>query len=127
MKLYTVRSYRTEQAMNNNMIAGEWHRNNASQAQTMAESEQGFGMFARIYHPDGHLMSTLKPAYPKKERDVEDTSRTNPVLRTIVVTGNPKDGFKFYGPFIDGEEALKFCENDLDTNDWWITEMEAPK
>ena len=44
----------------------------------------------------------------------------------IVVTGNPVDGFTFYGPFPSGQEAVEWADNagrgDCDT-DWWVAPL----
>jgi hypothetical protein len=43
----------------------------------------------------------------------------------IIVTGNPVDGFKFFGPFSDREAAVQDW-NDLSEGDWWVATVERP-
>lgn len=40
----------------------------------------------------------------------------------IIVTGNPVDGFEFYGPFNNGVEATEEGTANLDT-DWWTARL----
>ena len=44
----------------------------------------------------------------------------------IVITGNPVDGFIFYGPFKSSEDAIDYGENDV-FGEWWIAEIEEPE
>lgn len=37
----------------------------------------------------------------------------------ILITGNPVDGFEYFGPFKTGEEAITYGEDWL-SSDWWI-------
>lgn len=37
----------------------------------------------------------------------------------IIVTGNPVDGFEFYGPFSTPHEAVEFANNDAHLDDSW--------
>lgn len=37
-----------------------------------------------------------------------------------VVTGNPVDGFTFYGPFTDPEDANEWADDNLRNLDWWV-------
>lgn len=46
-------------------------------------------------------------------------------LKWIAVTGNPVDGFFFYGPFPSPEAATEWGEREGQT-DWWITELAPP-
>lgn len=58
----------------------------------------------------------------------ESASGTDPVIRYIAIQGNPTDGFTFYGPFLDHEEAETWMsDNDPDSAEsWWITELVGP-
>jgi hypothetical protein len=42
----------------------------------------------------------------------------------IIVTGNPVDGFTFYGSFPDREQAAEHAAINLDGEDWWIAPIE---
>ena len=44
----------------------------------------------------------------------------------IVGSGNPVNGFQFYGPFEGHEAALDWVDLNLDS-DWWIVELENPE
>ena len=43
----------------------------------------------------------------------------------IVITGNPVDGFEYYGPFDSPSQAGDWAE-DLLQQDWWATIVESP-
>lgn len=43
----------------------------------------------------------------------------------IVVIGNPVDGYSFYGPFEDSEDACEFAEANLD--EWWLADLMNPE
>ena len=43
----------------------------------------------------------------------------------IVITGNPADGFSYYGPFDNIEQAAHWAE-DLVQVDWWVVLVESP-
>lgn len=47
-------------------------------------------------------------------------------MTTIIVTGNPVDGFTFYGPFEDGVEAQDWATAFLD-GDWWGANLRQPE
>lgn len=38
----------------------------------------------------------------------------------IAITGNPVDGFSYYGPFENHEGAITFAEKSNFDGDWWI-------
>lgn len=40
----------------------------------------------------------------------------------ILITGNPVDGFEYFGPFKTGKEAITYGEERLG-NDWWIAPL----
>lgn len=44
----------------------------------------------------------------------------------LVVTGNPVDGFEYYGPFISYESALRFAEAQFKHDVWWIPDLNPP-
>lgn len=43
----------------------------------------------------------------------------------ILITGNPADGFEYFGPFKTGEEAVTFGNKDAHIGDheWWIAPL----
>jgi hypothetical protein len=45
-------------------------------------------------------------------------------MNTIIVYGNPIDGFRYVGPFESRDAALHYCEDD--GGDWWLTTLEPP-
>jgi len=44
----------------------------------------------------------------------------------IIITGNPVDGFEFYGPYISHEHAVMAADGlrGNDGADWWIDSLE---
>lgn len=44
--------------------------------------------------------------------------------RWIIVAGNPVDGFVFYGPYQERDDAVHDAENGHLNGDWWIAELE---
>ena len=42
----------------------------------------------------------------------------------IVVTGNPVDGFAFYGPITKSEAAERDFGSEI-SSDWWIVELDS--
>lgn len=48
-------------------------------------------------------------------------------MKYIIVRGNPVDGLSFIGPFDTASEAIEGAQGlDAITDDWWITELNAP-
>lgn len=44
----------------------------------------------------------------------------------VVVSGNPVDGLRFYGPFATADEASEWAQrNSNDLSDWWIAPLDA--
>ena len=43
----------------------------------------------------------------------------------IVVTGNPVDGFAFYGPFKTAEHANEEADEAFRHEEWWIAPLQA--
>ena len=44
---------------------------------------------------------------------------------SVLIIGNPIDGFRYFGPYFDGSEALAAAqENKLDS--YWIAQLELP-
>jgi hypothetical protein len=46
------------------------------------------------------------------------------IQRHMVITGNPVDGFFYYGPFEDHDHALGYAEVEHDGQDYWITPLQ---
>jgi hypothetical protein len=52
--------------------------------------------------------------------------RPTPSRQTwLVISGNLKDGFEFYGPFRFVAVATQWAETNL-KSDWWIAKLERP-
>ena len=51
------------------------------------------------------------------------------MAQSIIVTGNPVDGFEFYGPFKSITEAAEHANTDglFDDHDWWVADLHAVK
>ena len=47
------------------------------------------------------------------------------VTSYIVVSGNPINGFFYFGPFIDADAALAWAK-DAVGEAWWVTKLEGP-
>ena len=43
----------------------------------------------------------------------------------IVVSGNPVNGFSYFGPFIDAGAALAWAKDAI-AEAWWVTKLEGP-
>lgn len=43
----------------------------------------------------------------------------------IVVSGNPINGFFYFGPFIDADAALVWAKKAIGEA-WWVTKLEGP-
>jgi hypothetical protein len=52
------------------------------------------------------------------------SDEVTPRVLTIVVTGNPVDGFAMHGPFHDTEQATEWAESSL-RGDWWLADLTA--
>lgn len=52
----------------------------------------------------------------------------DPEERSVIITGNPVDGFGIIGPFNTRDEAFESGENDLTLRDadWWVAHLQAP-
>jgi len=45
-------------------------------------------------------------------------------MLTILITGNPVDGFVYRGPFVDRDAAIKYAEDNYTGADWWISDLQ---
>lgn len=45
----------------------------------------------------------------------------------LIVTGNPVDGFFYYGPFADEDTTIEWANREQDGCDWWPTKLHAPE
>lgn len=50
----------------------------------------------------------------------------DPTAPHIVIIGDPVDGFRYYGPFPNWDEASDWTETDCRDCDWWIAPLIAP-
>jgi hypothetical protein len=42
----------------------------------------------------------------------------------VIVSGNPIDGFSFYGPFLNASEANNWGDSEMNANsEWWVSDM----
>jgi hypothetical protein len=49
-------------------------------------------------------------------------------MKYIILSGNPVEGYEFYGPFDTQESALKYADNNLDYGrEWCFANLIAPK
>jgi hypothetical protein len=49
-------------------------------------------------------------------------------MAELLITGNPWEGFEFYGPFETSEDAIAYAERKrLDGGDWWVCEINPPE
>lgn len=46
--------------------------------------------------------------------------------KKIIITGNPQDGFAYYGPFPTMEDARQFAEAECRGDSWWIADITTP-
>jgi hypothetical protein len=63
-------------------------------------------------------------AYGERDVCIEMAREYHDAEKMITVTGNPVDGFKFYGPFIDVEDAQ--AQGEVGDADWWIADLTDP-
>ncbi|UTU07693.1 hypothetical protein CcrC1_gp008 [Caulobacter phage C1] len=43
----------------------------------------------------------------------------------ILIVGNPVDGYAYYGPFHDHDDATNYAENTgTEGNPWWVAPLE---
>ncbi|AXQ69589.1 hypothetical protein HOU03_gp007 [Caulobacter phage CcrSC] len=44
----------------------------------------------------------------------------------ILIVGNPSDGFTYYGPFDEHDDAVTYAEaTGTEGNPWWVAPLEA--
>lgn len=41
----------------------------------------------------------------------------------IVVLGDPVDGFTYYGPFADYDDAMEYAQTECGECSWWIAPL----
>lgn len=41
----------------------------------------------------------------------------------ILVTGNPIDGFMYFGPYDTHDEAVEIADRDLGAVEWWTAKL----
>lgn len=47
-------------------------------------------------------------------------------MASIIITGNPIDGFQAFGPFTEDVEANKFVEQEVDGIELWVLPLHDP-
>lgn len=47
-------------------------------------------------------------------------------MASVIVTGNPIDGFQIFGPFTEQVEANKFVEQEADGIELWVLPLQDP-
>lgn len=45
---------------------------------------------------------------------------------TLLITGNPVDGFFFYGPFAVAPDAIEWAERNHSDQEWWSAPLIDP-
>jgi hypothetical protein len=45
----------------------------------------------------------------------------------ILITGDPVDGFFYYGPFDTNDDAVAYADDEQHGMDWWVAELQPPK
>ena len=55
----------------------------------------------------------------------QDPRKENSMLKFIIISGDPVNGFNFYGPFEFKEDAIKWAEI-LSKRDWWLSDLMEP-
>jgi hypothetical protein len=45
----------------------------------------------------------------------------------IIITGNPADGFNYWGPYPTAEDASRTADRIFRSCDWWITNISDPE
>ena len=49
-------------------------------------------------------------------------------MKYIILSGNPVEGYEFYGPFDTQESALRYADNNLDYDrEWCFAHLIEPK
>ena len=41
----------------------------------------------------------------------------------LVIVGDPVDGFAYYGPFADADEATEWAEQEVTEQSWWLADL----
>lgn len=47
-------------------------------------------------------------------------------MSSVIMTGNPVDGFQLFGPFTTREEADKFVTQEADGIELWVLDLQDP-
>lgn len=47
-------------------------------------------------------------------------------MTSVILTGNPIDGFQAFGPFDTTEEATKFIDEEADEIETWVIPVNDP-
>jgi hypothetical protein len=47
-------------------------------------------------------------------------------MNYILIYGNPRDGFRFVGPFAERDDAVVYLEMEVYQENIWIAQLDAP-
>ncbi len=50
----------------------------------------------------------------------------NLLAMKMIITGDPIDGFRYFGPFADGNSACDWADSNVSEMNWWIAELNVP-
>jgi len=48
-------------------------------------------------------------------------------MKTIVIAGNPCDGYTYYGPFDSFDDACEYSDRELRKHETWIATLQPPE
>lgn len=101
---------------------------------TKEEAELFIQNFRANYVEQGYYFTVTGDRIPPEEVELvmeeapeEHVEQDVTLLPHIIVTGNPGEGFEFYGPFPNFITAANHAENDGDLrdHDWWIAPLHS--
>lgn len=99
-------------------LADEHHRNDGA-VDDVGSDEKDSADQIRDARELGQRLSNIE-----KGEDEEDEIEKDDEEPTILVTGNPVDGFTFIGPYANADEAIDDAPCD---SDWWTAPLDAPE
>lgn len=73
------------------------------------------------YDSDADALEELRSLTEMTLVESVDLVTRTPLIRA---EGNPQDGFSFYGPFADSEDADPQRDTD---DDWWLCDLKLPE
>lgn len=80
------------------------------------------------YGPDDVDATATDVIAEQVDDDTPLPAEPNPEERSVILTGNPVDGFSIIGPFSTRDDAFYSGETDLTLRDadWWVAHLQAP-